>query len=68
MKKEILFLCLLLLLACNPNTTAQQQDYEQCISFCASSLDTPSDTPDDEAVDFVTIELCRRECEEKFLN
>ncbi len=61
-----LILSLVLVTACNVETTPQQ-DYEQCISFCASSLETGPDTLENDAGDFVTIELCREECEEKFL-
>ncbi|MDP7457601.1 MAG: hypothetical protein QGH47_02660 [Candidatus Woesearchaeota archaeon] len=72
MKKLILILVPILLLGCQSQEDQAQKDYNQCISFCASSLATEPVVPatdfDNDQQDFVTIELCRKECEEKFLS
>ncbi len=56
----ILFALILLILStsCVNEDVNKQEEYEKCTSVCASVL---SD-------DFVTLELCRRECKEKFLD
>ena len=55
----ILFLIIILLFSasCINEDKEKIEEYNKCNSVCASVL---SD-------DFVTLELCRRECEEKFL-
>jgi len=51
-------IALLFTLGCSNNETKPQKEYEKCTSVCASVLED----------DFVTMELCRRECKEKFLD
>ena len=55
----ILFFVIILIVTsgCVSEDAKRQEEYEKCTSVCASVL---SD-------DFVTLELCRRECKEKFL-
>ncbi len=42
---------------CINQDAKKQEEYEKCTSVCASVLED----------DFVTMELCRRECKEEFL-
>jgi len=64
MKKlsKIIFLIFIAVLAftagCENIETKQQEEYNKCVSVCASVL----------SEDFVTLELCRLECKEKFLD
>ena len=59
MKKIILILLILSLLitGCTDIETEKRKEYEKCTSVCSSVL----------SEDFVTLELCRQECKEKFL-
>ena len=58
-KIAILFIVFILILStgCVDEDAKKQEEYEKCTSVCASVLEE----------DFVTMELCRRECEEEFL-
>ena len=58
-KIAILFILFILVLStsCVNEEVNKQEEYEKCTSVCASVLEE----------DFVTMELCRRECEEEFL-
>lgn len=62
MNKPINFLMLFLIIlvifsaGCSENVP-KQEDYEKCTSVCASVLGD----------DFVTMELCRQDCEKRFL-
>jgi hypothetical protein len=53
----IFFLFLLLFSFGCGNQTQKQEEYQKCTAVCAAVLDD----------DFVTLELCRQECSEKFL-
>jgi len=59
MKRVVFILLVLLLLVsgCVDNKDEKIKEYEKCTTICSSVL---SD-------DFVTLELCRQECKEKFL-
>jgi len=58
MKRVIFILLVLLLLVSGcADKEEKQKEYEKCTTICSSVL---SD-------DFVTLELCRQECKEKFL-
>jgi len=59
MKRVIFILLVLLLLVsgCADNEDEKIKDYEKCTTICSSVL----------SEDFVTLELCRQECKEKFL-
>ena len=60
MNKTIVMFALIILLfstSCVNEDAQKQEEYEKCNSVCASVLTD----------DFVTLELCRRECREKFL-
>jgi|TARA_B100002003_G_scaffold224144_1_gene229303 uncharacterized protein (UPF0212 family) len=64
MKALLFIFCILILLSACSNDQ-KQQDYEQCIAFCSASVDSNAIDPlENEELDFVTIELCREECEE----
>jgi hypothetical protein len=58
-KIAIIFALILLIISpgCVNEDRQKQEEYEKCTSVCASVL---SD-------DFVTLELCREECREEFL-
>jgi len=59
MKRAIFILLVLLLLVsgCEDNEDEKMRDYQKCTTICSSVL----------SEDFVTLELCRQECKEKFL-
>jgi PBP1b-binding outer membrane lipoprotein LpoB len=53
----LLMLGLLFASACSNNELEKQHEFEKCTAVCASVLEG----------DFVTLELCRRECKQQFL-
>ena len=55
---SIIIFILILSAGCNNEAVDSNKEYNKCVSVCASVL---SD-------DFVTLELCRQECKEKFLD
>ncbi|MFC2016499.1 hypothetical protein ACFLUF_02170 [Chloroflexota bacterium] len=61
MNKVVILSIMIILIfsaSCVNENTPKQKEYEKCTSVCASVL---SD-------DFVTLELCRRECKKEFLD
>jgi hypothetical protein len=54
----ILMLALLSSSACSNYELDKQHEFEKCTAVCASVLEG----------DFVTLELCRRECKQQFLD
>ena len=59
---KIIFLIAVIILifsaGCADNDDSKLGEYNKCVSVCASVL----------SEDFVTLELCRQECKEKFLD
>lgn len=54
---SLFFIVLIFINGCSTETTDAQQEYNKCTALCVAIV----------GEDFVTLELCRQECEEKFL-
>ena len=59
---SIMMLLLLFSYGCANTEVNKQEDYEKCTSVCAAIVESPEIEEG-----FVALELCRQECEKKFL-
>lgn len=54
---SLFFIVLIFINGCSNETTDAQKEYNKCTALCTTIV----------GEDFVTLELCRQECKEKFL-
>ena len=66
-----LFIALLVLNGCNTSDVNRNVEYDKCTTACIGAVETGfgdnSFDQDDNEEEFVTLDLCRRECGKKFL-